>query len=150
METITFYNYDGHPNTVNKVLNEPHEYNGNLRQTFDVTRPQLSISALHRPTYNYCYIPSLGRYYFVTEIQYAGNRKYDISLQVDVLKTYESEIMDATATVQESDTPQPYVSTRQSVYDRRPNFEQIEFPTKGLFNDKGSIIMVTIKGKDNG
>lgn len=150
METITFYNYDGHPNTVNKVLNEPHEYNGNLRQTFDVTRPQLSISSLHRPTYNYCYIPSLGRYYFVTEIQYAGNRKYDISLQVDVLKTYESEIMDATATVQESDTPQPYVSTRQSVYDRRPNFEQIDFPTKGLFNDNGSIVMITIKGKDNG
>ena len=150
METITFYNYDGHPNTVNKVLIEPHEYNGNLRQTFDVTRPQLSISAPSRPTYNYCYIPSLGRYCFVTEIVYAGNRKYDISLQVDVLKTYESEIMDATATVQESDTPQPYVSTRQSVYDRRPNFEQIDFPTKGLFNDKGSIVMVTIKGKDNG
>lgn len=150
METITFYNYDGHPNTVNKVLNEPHEYNGNLRQTFDVTRPQFSISAAYRPTYNYCYIPSLGRYYFVTEIQYAGNRKYDISLQVDVLKTYESEIMDATATVQESDTPQPYVSTRQSVYDRRPNFEQIDFPTKGLFNDNGSIVMITIKGKDNG
>lgn len=150
METITFYNYDGHPNTINKVLNEPHEYNGNLRQTFDVTRPQLSIYTPHRPTYNYCYIPSLGRYYFVTEIQYAGNRKYDISLQVDVLKTYESEIMDATATVQESDTPQPYVSTRQSVYDRRPNFEQIDFPTKGLFNDNGSTIMITIKGKDNG
>lgn len=150
METITFYNYDGHPNTVNKVLNEPHEYNGNLRQTFDVTRPQLSITAQHRPTYNYCHIPSLNRYYFVTEIVFAGNRKYDITLQVDVLKTYENEIMNATATVQESDTPQPYVSTRQSVYDRRPNFEQIDFPTKGLFNDKGSIVMVTIKGKDNG
>lgn len=150
METITFYNYDGHPNTVNKVLNEPHEFNGSLRQTLDVLRPQLSITALYRPTYNYCYIPSLNRYYFVTGIEFAGNKKYDLSLQVDVLKTYESEIMNATATVQESDTPQPYVSTRRSVYDRRPNFEQLDFPTKGLFNDEGSIVMVTIKGKENG
>lgn len=150
METITFYNYDGHPNTVNKVLNEPHEFNGSLRQTLDVLRPQLSITDLYRPTYNYCYIPSLNRYYFVTGVEFAGNKKYDLSLQVDVLKTYENEIMNATATVQESDTPQPYVSTRQSVYDRRPNFEQLEFPTKGLFNDEGSIIMVTIKGKENG
>lgn len=150
METITFYNYDGHPNTVNKVLNEPHEFNGSLRQTLDVLRPQLSITALYRPTYNYCYIPSLNRYYFVTGVEFVGNKKYDLSLQVDVLKTYENEIMNATATVQESDTPQPYVSTRQSVYDRRPNFEQLDFPTKGLFNDEGSIIMVTIKGKENG
>lgn len=148
METITFYNYDGHPNTINKVLADPHEFSGSLRQTFDVLRPQLSISAPHRPTYNYCYIPSLGRYYFVNEITYVGNKKYDLSLQVDVLKTYESEIMNATATVTESDTPQPYVSTRQSVYDRRPNFEQLDFPTTGLFNDTGSIVMVTIKGKE--
>lgn len=148
METITFYNYDGHPNTINKVLTEPHEFNGSLRQTFDVLRPQLSITALYRPTYNYCYIPSLGRYYFVTEIQYAGNKKYDLSLQVDVLKTYENEIMNATATITESDTPQPYVSTRQNVYDKRPNFEQLDFPIKGLFNDTGSIVMVTIKGKE--
>lgn len=147
MTTINFYNYDGHPDTVNKVLGEPTAYNGNLRQDIDVLRPVLTLKKAPSLTFNYCYIPDLHRYYFIDSVVYVGNNTYEVSLSVDVLKTYETQILDATATVQESDTPQPYISTRRNVYDQQPHFEKIDFPNTGLFNADGTIVMVTIKGQ---
>lgn len=148
MTTINFYSYNGHPSTVNKQLGEFTAIEGDLRQTFDVLRPTVTLRKQPRPTYNYCYIPDSGRYYFVERVSFEGNNAYELSLRVDVLKTYESEILAATATVTETNEPNPYISNRQSIYDTRPAFEKLEFPNTGLFNTDGTVIMVTIKGKE--
>lgn len=147
MTTINFYSYNGHPNTVNKQLGEFTAIEGDLRQTFDVLRPTVTLRKQPRPTFNYCYIPSLGRYYFVERVSFEGNNAYELSLRVDVLKTYETEILAATGRVSECDNPDPYISNRQTVYNNKPHFAKIEFPNKGLLSETGSIIMVTIKGK---
>lgn len=149
MTTINFYSYNGHPNTVNKQLGDFTAIDGDLRQTFDVLRPTVTIRKQPRPTFNYCYIPDLGRYYFVDRVSFEGNNTYELTLRVDVLKTYESEILSATGRVTESDNPDPYISNRESVYKRTPNFEKIGFPVTGLFDETGSIIMITIKGKES-
>lgn len=149
MTTINFYSYNGHPNTVNKQLGEFTAIEGDLRQTFDVLRPTVTLRKQPRPTFNYCYIPDLGRYYFVDRVSFEGNNAYELTLRVDVLKTYESEILTATGRVSESDNPDPYISNRETVYKRAPNFEKVPFANKGLLNETGSIIMVTLKGDDN-
>lgn len=149
MTTINFYNYNGHPNTVNKQLGEFTAIEGDLRQTFDVLRPTVTLRKQPRPTFNYCYIPSLGRYYFVDRVSFEGNNTYELTLRVDVLKTYESEILSATGRTSEADNPNPYISNRETVFDRQPNFEKIPFTNTGLFNETGGIIMVTLKGNDN-
>lgn len=148
MTTINFYSYNGHPNTVNKQLGDFTAIEGDLRQTFDVLRPTVTLRKQPRPTFNYCYIPDLGRYYFVDRVSFEGNNAYELSLRVDVLKTYESEILAATGRVSESDNPDPYISNRESVFDRRAKFEKVEFENKDVFNADGSIIMVTIKGRE--
>jgi hypothetical protein len=43
MTTINFYSYNGHPNTVNKQLGEFTAIEGDLRQTFDVLRPTVTL-----------------------------------------------------------------------------------------------------------
>lgn len=149
MTTINFYSYNGHPNTVNKQLGEFTAIEGDLRQTFDVLRPTVTLRKQPRPTFNYCYIPSLGRYYFVERVSFEGNNAYELSLRVDVLKTYESEILAATGRVSESDNPDPYISNRETVYKRTPNFEKVPFANTGLLNETGGIIMVTLKGNEN-
>lgn len=149
MTTINFYSYNGHPNTVNKQLGDFTAIEGDLRQTFDVLRPTVTLRKQPRPTFNYCYIPSLGRYYFVERVSFEGNNAYELSLRVDVLKTYESEILAATGRVTESDNPDPYISNRETVYKRTPNFEKVPFANTGLLNETGGIIMVTLKGNDN-
>ena len=72
MTTINFYSYNGHPNTVNKQLGEFTAIEGDLRQTFDVLRPTVTLRKQPRPTFNYCYIPDLGRYYFVERVSFEG------------------------------------------------------------------------------
>lgn len=146
MTTINFYQYNGHTNTVNKQLGGFTTIDGDLRKSFDVLRPTVTLREQPLPTYNYCYIPSLGRYYFVERVSFEGNNAYEISLRVDVLKTYESEILAATGRVTESDNPNPYISNRETVYKRVPIFEKVPFRNKGLLNENGSIIMVTLKG----
>lgn len=149
MTTINFYSYNGHPNTVNKQLGDFTAIEGDLRQTFDVLRPTVTLRKQPRPTFNYCYIPSLGRYYFVERVSFEGNNAYELSLRVDVLKTYESEILAATGRTSEADNPDPYISNRETVYKRTPNFEKVPFANTGLLNETGGIIMVTLKGNDN-
>lgn len=147
MITINFYSYTGHASTVNKVLGNPTQVDGNLRQDFDILHPVITLKQSPLPTFNYCYVSVLGRYYFVDRVEYVGNNTYELSLTVDVLKTYENEILNATATVQESDTPLPYISTRKNVYDMKPHLETVAFPNTGLYNENGSIVMITIKGR---
>lgn len=149
MTTINFYSYNGHPNTVNKQLGDFTAIEGDLRQTFDVLRPTVTLRKQPRPTFNYCYIPSLGRYYFVDRVSFEGNNAYELTLRVDVLKTYESEILAATGRVSESDNPDPYISNRETVYKRTPNFDKVPFANTGLLNETGGIIMVTLKGNEN-
>ena len=139
MTTINFYSYNGHPNTVNKQLGDFTAIEGDLR-------PTVTLRKQPRPTFNYCYIPDLGRYYFVDRVSFEGNNAYELVLRIDVLKTYESEILAATGRVSESDNPDPYISNRDTVYKRTPNFEKVPFSETGLLNENGGIIMVTLKG----
>lgn len=148
MTTINFYSYNGHPNTVNKQLGEFTAIEGDLRQTFDVLRPTVTLRKQPRPTFNYCHIPDLGRYYFVDRVSFEGNNAYELALRIDVLKTYESEILAATGRVSESDNPDPYISNRETIYKRTPNFEKVPFANTGLLNETGGIIMVTLKGNE--
>lgn len=145
MVTINFYSYNGHPDTVNKVLGSPTQVDGTLRQDFDILHPVLSLKHSPLPAFNYCYV--LKRYYFIDRVEYVGNSTYELTLRVDVLKTYESEILAATGRVTETDNPDPYISNRDTVYRRTPNFEKVPFANTGLLNETGGIIMVTLKGK---
>lgn len=146
MTTINFYNYNGHPNTVNKQLGTFTAIEGDLRQTFDVLHPTVTLRKHPRPIFNYCYIPDLGRYYFVDRVSFEGNNAYELVLRIDVLKTYETQILAATGRTSEADNPNPHISNRETVFDRQPNFEKVPFTETGLLNENGGIIMVTLKG----
>ena len=146
MIKLTLYNYNGNRNTVNKTLANGVECVGAIRDDTNVLYPVLTIRVHDVINVNYCYIPTLGRYYFIDSINYLSSDKATLKLSVDVLKSYESEILQASATVTQTDNPDKYSSNRETVYNRKPKFEKVEFPNKNLFDETGSIIMVTIKG----
>lgn len=149
MVKLTLYQYTGQKNVVNKSLPVGIDCLGVLRDITDVINPTIIIRVKTPVKANYAYLPDFGRYYFIDSISYISGDKAEINLSVDVLKSYESEIMDATATVRETDNPDKYASNRETVYNRKPKFEKVEFPNKNLLNDTGTIVMVTIKGSLN-
>lgn len=145
MVTIDFYNYTGRPNTINKTLTNPTQMQGVFRSTFNVLQPSLRVKKSDVFNFNYCYIHELNRYYFITNVSVVDSDNYDISLSLDVLKTYEDEIMSATATVVEQQDADKFLSSRQQLFDVRPQINRIDFEPN-LFDAEGNLIMVTLKG----
>lgn len=142
MVTIQLYNYNGAPNVINKQLGEHTDINGVLYDRTNVLQPVIKIE--RQPAlFNYVYIVQLQRYYFVQSVTIEDSNFMTVSLTADTLKTYEAEIMAATATATQSDQPN-YNSNNQPVYDVRQQLQQIEF--ENAFEPTGSVIMVTIKG----
>lgn len=142
---IKTYNYNGEPNRVNKTLQENEEYTGVLNSTVNVLEPVIRFRTRNVVTFNYVYIESLNRYYFVSEIRQDGDI-CTVYLRTDVLMTYKDKIFDSTGTLTKGETVNGYASNRSNVYDLRPKLKKLDFPNTGLFSDNDNIIMVTIKG----
>lgn len=145
MIKIKTFNYDGKPNEVNKTLQENSEYTGLLNAGFNVLTPVIRFRTRTPVTFNYVYIESLNRYYFVKEISQDGDL-CTVRLRVDVLQTYKEKILASSATLTKGENVNKYLSNRANVVDVRPNVRKLDFPNKELLNETGSIVMVTIKG----
>lgn len=143
---IKTYNYNGEPNRVNKTLQENEEYTGVLNSTVNILEPVVRFRTTNVVTFNYVYIESLNRYYFVSEIQQNGDI-CTVYLRTDVLMTYKDKILDSIGTLTKGANVNKYASNRENNYDLRPKLKKLNFPNTGLFSDNGNIIMVTIKGK---
>lgn len=142
---IKTYNYNGEPNRVNKTLQENEEYTGVLNSTVNVLEPVIRFRTRNVVTFNYVYIESLHRYYFVSEIRQDGD-VCTVYLRTDVLMTYKDKILDSTGTLTRGETVNGYASNRANAYDLRPKLKKLDFPNTGLFSDNDNIIMITIKG----
>ena len=145
MIKIKTYIYNGKPNEVNKTLQENEEYTGVLNATFNVLTPVVRFRTRTPVTFNYVYIESLNRYYFVSEKQQDGDI-CTVRLRVDVLFTYKDIILNSSATLVKGGNANKFVSNRNNVYDVRPKTKKINFPNTGLLDETGTIVMVTLKG----
>ena len=145
MVKIKTFIYNGKPNEVNKTLQENAEYTGVLNATFKVLTPVVRFRTRTPVAFNYVYIESLNRYYFVSEIRQDGDI-CTVYLRTDVLMTYKDKILDSIGTLTKGANVNKYASNRENNYDLRPKLKKLDFPNKGLFSDKDNIIMVTIKG----
>lgn len=145
MIKIKTFIYDGKPNAVNKTLQENEEYTGVLNATFNILTPVVRFRTRTPVSFNYVYIESLNRYYFVSEKQQDGDI-CTVRLRVDVLQTYKEKILASSATLTKGENVNKYLSNRSNVVDVRPQFRKLDFPNKNLINETGSIIMITIKG----
>ena len=145
MVKIKTFIYNGKPNEVNKTLQENAEYTGVLNATFNVLTPVVRFRTRTPVAFNYVYIESLNRYYFVSEIRQDGDI-CTVYLRTDVLMTYKDKILDSIGTLTKGANVNKYASNRENNYDLRPKLKKLDFPNKGLFSDKDNIIMVTIKG----
>ena len=145
MIKIKTYVYNGAPNRVNKTLQENNEYTGVLNMTFNVLTPIIRFRTRTPVTFNYVYIESLNRYYFVSEIEQNGDI-CTVRLRVDVLQSYKENILASSATLAMGNNINKFVSNRTNIYDVRPKTKKINFPNNGLLNETGTIIMITLKG----
>jgi hypothetical protein len=97
------------------------QFDGEIKHDFAVTSPEITFNLgtqLYAPVYNYCYVPNLRRYYFITNWYYSAGLWVAVCA-VDVLATYKTEIGNSTQ----------YVERAYSDYD--PTIIDTAYLTKG-------------------
>lgn len=91
---ITLWSFDKKKNSTKIPSVGGAVFAGELKQNFSITELDVTYNfgtVLAAPTYNYCYIPSLRRYYFITNWMY-NSGLWVSHCVVDVLGSYKTEI----------------------------------------------------------
>lgn len=76
---------------------------GSLLYNQSISKPKLIISGDVRE-YNYCYIAEFGRFYFINDIELNENNIQTISLSVDVLQSFKTQIENNNALIERQRT----------------------------------------------
>lgn len=95
-----FYITDSSTNTVNKTLTNESVFNIKLKAQTDMRNPLIMLQGdLSIFKYNYCYIPTFDRYYYVVNITSVNNSVFRVELKADVLMSFKDDILSSVATV---------------------------------------------------
>lgn len=122
------------------------EISGALVVESSVISPMLRIQAANISTFNYAFISSFGRYYFITDIVSVNNGLWIVKLRCDVLYTYRQQIrnLDVILDRTESTEENTYVSDGVWVSSVKDKTDIISFPNGLLEN--GEYILITAGG----
>ena len=97
---LFLYSVNDGDNVINKSLGKSIEIDMMLKSDTDIINPVIlleTISGVDFTEFNYCHIPELGRYYFISSIQNINNRLWNLHCECDVLMTYKQDIINSNA-----------------------------------------------------
>lgn len=122
---------------------------GVFREECSMQRPSVIINTLEIPSFNYVYIPSFNRYYYVTSITTVSYGLWRVELNCDVLMTYKNEILLLQGVVgrQEIDF-NPLLVDNELPTQNNPIVEVVDIPSDA-FNtqsDAGHNFLITVIG----
>lgn len=87
-----FYTFKKEIDSTEQPTGTGTQYSITLKETTSITTPVIELHA-SAIGFNYCYIPTFGRYYFVQQTRILNNARIEFALTVDVLATYKSDIL---------------------------------------------------------
>ena len=137
----SLFNNQSTENTLNKILVPKGTRNIVLLDIVDITRPIITLQNLPAET-NYCYIETLGRYYFIDGIRILKNNLFELALKCDVLYTYKNEIENSSAIVVESSDE---LNLHNAAYNAEKDIDVKAINLDNPFN-ADSDVLITIVG----
>lgn len=130
---VSFYNYTGANNVINKTLGTGTNIECNMQVATDQLQPHVRVTfsdsdAFNAFTYNYC-IVTLGTKsypYFidVNSIKNIGKGVWDVPMELDLLELYKSDILASEAIIERS-------STAYNMYLRDNIYQAYGYPIVG-------------------
>lgn len=96
---VNLYTYSGDVLTVKKYPGALLAIAGKIKNSFNISEPVIDIELKGLPQYNYCFIPSLNRFYFIERIESITNNVWRIHLVVDVLMSWSDDVLNQPALV---------------------------------------------------
>ena len=139
MATLELYKVTNQPNELTETLNDAVVLNGAFRSEIDSIDVIVEIETTNYD-FNYVYIPSLNKYYFLQNLVHVNAKIIRMQLHCDVLMTYKADILASYGLVIQGGTINPYYSSIES--ESRQTIRRFAFPYK--FNSNGNYVLVTI------
>ena len=139
MVTLELYKVTNQTNELTKTLNNAVVVDGAFRGEIDSIDVIVEIES-NTYDFNYVYIPSLNKYYFLQNITHVNAKIVRLYLHCDVLMTYKTDILASYGLIKQGGTINPYYSSIES--DSRQTIRRITFPY--TFNSTGNYVLVTI------
>lgn len=141
---VTLYNTNSSNNTINKVLTDPKVFDRVvLKDITDILQPTLKIKSDTELNYNYCYIPSFNRYYFINTISIFPNRIYHIELRCDVLESFKNDILNCDGMIVKQSNSNNYYNVE---YETEVKKEVQILTSDTELEPNNEIILITIGG----
>ena len=149
---ITLYTVADDPIVADKTLGTGSQMTGTFRASVDVLTPTFTIDAsLYSANYNYAYLPDFGRYYYITKKRHVTTDLLELSLRVDVRKSFLTELRanKGILTRQENNydmyLPDPSIPTSSKKALNIMKFPYTPF-IKGSIDTNRPIIMLVLGG----
>lgn len=131
---------------VDKTLTNEYEFTGTLKEGTSVINPIVKLNAFNLSSYNYAYIQSIGRYYYITDIKSVKYGLWEISMHVDVLMSYKNAIRNSLAIIKSTEEPHKnfYLNHNSWLTEVKDKTDIISF--SGGLNTNGEYILITAGG----
>jgi hypothetical protein len=92
MDIKLYYNTSDN-RCIKKILTDEFTITGTLRESTSIINPEIAVTSADPLRYNYCYIPSLKRYYYVNNITSVRNNVWKLVMEVDPLMSFKNDIL---------------------------------------------------------
>lgn len=131
---------------IRKHVNVVDTLTGTFRDSVDVLNPVVRIERDNPVGFNYVYISSFGRRYFVEDVTVVRKGILDLHLRVDVLDTFASEILANTAIIDKQEKTYNLYLNDDSIKMRQdPLVTLLKFPN-GLFENNQYTFVLCVAG----
>ena len=143
MEIKLYYNSSDN-RCINKELKNEFSILGTLREETSVINPEITITSTTILRYNYCYIPSLKRYYYINNIISIKNNVWKLIMEVDPLMSFKNDILSLKVVVSKQssiDNGDEYIDDGSLVTDNLM-FKTVYNFANG-FNNNSEYILIT-------
>lgn len=138
---IKTYNTNDDKNVVNKSLTNENEIDIKLKNDMEIIAPTIVLSGAI-PTFNYVYIPTFNRYYFVVDTVKGNNDLYYISLKCDRLMSFKEQIKNSYGIITHCETlKNSYIPDSTYTIDARKTTHTVAFPNS--FNSSPQFVLIT-------
>ena len=142
---VKLYNTISDTRKLDKVLTNEKEIQAVFKSAEMEQAPRLFITGFNPTNYNYVFIETLGKYYFIIQKEYINNNRFALYLKVDLLMTYKEQIKLIQATKVRGEKGNDYLIGNVFPVEVKEEVEKLPFPNKP-FNKKGSKLLTTISG----
>lgn len=125
---IELMTYTGPNNRINKIPTLGTTVSGTLLENTSVTDPTITFEFDAFPNYNYIHIPDFNRYYYIRDVVNISDKLWQLTLHVDVLKSFQNGIMSSPCIIAKT------ASNDFNLYLPDPNFKCQQNARYGMVN----------------